>query len=344
MTINITRRAFTAGTAAMAAMSMSRLAMAQSREMSVATWGGDYGQLLRNTIDTPHFAPKNVTVLQVVGGPDTRKAKMLSERNSKGGSIDIGCFDDTDSFLLHSQQLLLGNLAELPRYNKLLSAFQTGYSVPHIHSPLAVIYNANAMKTPPKGFSDFWDSKNKGRVGVVDISYQYNFAMAAIAAGKGMSDYGPAQEKLRELQKLEPKIYPSVEALAAGLKSEEVWMAPMFLARGIMWQKAGIPVKSVIPEEGTISVAFHAVAAANSGKMDISKEYLQQLLRPEVQTAFSEKMGYNPTLTDAVLPEELKAILTLTEKQQEKLVSIDQKYVSQNLSSLVNFWNREFKR
>ena len=344
MTIRITRRAFSIGTTALAAMSASRPASAQQREMTVATWGGDYAQVLRTSIDQAYVAPKGVTVLQSVGTPDTRKAKMLTERNSKVGSIDIGCFDDTDSYLLNQQQLLVNNLAELPRYEKLLPNFRTGYSVPHIHSPLAIIYNTNAMKTPPAGFSDFWDAKYKGRVGLVDISYQYYFAMAAILAGKGMGNYGPAQDKLRELQRLEPRIYPSVEALAAGLKSEEVSMAPMFLARGVMWQKAGIPVKAVIPAEGTISVAFHAVLPANSGKMDLDKEYLQQLLRPEVQAAFSEKMGYNPTLTDAQLPAELEAVLKLTDKQQEKIVSIDQKYVSQNLSSLVNFWNREFKR
>ncbi len=247
------RRTLAAG-AAFAAASAGPLpgtARAQAKQVVVGTWGGDYGELLRQNIDAPLMAPQGIEVLQDVANADPRKTKMLAERQARRGTFDVSCLSDTDMHMMSQQNTLDAlDTARLPRAGSVVAGLRKAYAVPHIYSALVLLYNPDKVTTPPKGFADMWDAKYRGRVGLSDILYSTNTFAAAMAGGGGFGDYEPAKRKLMELRSLDAKIYPSNEALAAALKGEEVWMTPMWLARGYMWQKAGIPLRHVVPGEG----------------------------------------------------------------------------------------------
>jgi putative spermidine/putrescine transport system substrate-binding protein len=167
---------------------------------------------------------------------------------------------------------------------------------------------------------------------------------AAIAAGGSERDYEPGKRKLMELRSLDVKIYPSNEALAAALKSEEVWVTIMWLARGFMWKKAGIPVEAAVPEEGATSICFEMSVPRNARNRDGAFKDLDAALDARAQGAFADRMGYAPTVTDAVLPPELARQISLTEAQQAKLRTPDYAYIAANQVALIDFWNKEFKR
>jgi hypothetical protein len=61
-----------------------------------------------------------------------------------------------------------------------------------------------------------------------------------------------------ELRALEPQIFASQEKLAEALQSGDVWMTPNWRARGVMWQKAGMPISMAVPQEGAAPVLFRA--------------------------------------------------------------------------------------
>src|SRR5215471_9222911 len=75
---------------------------AETGQVVVGTWGGDYGQLLSDLIDKPLLAPKGVEVLQDVANADPRKTKLLAERQSRRGSMDVACLSDSDHYLVAS--------------------------------------------------------------------------------------------------------------------------------------------------------------------------------------------------------------------------------------------------
>ena len=104
---------------------------------------------------------------------------------------------------------------------------------------------------------------------------------------------------LMEMRSLDVKIYPSNEALAAALKCEEVWLTLMWLARGFMWKKAGIPVEHAVPAEGATSICFEMAVPKNARNRDGGMAYLNAMLDPRAQTAFADRMGYAPTVNDA---------------------------------------------
>jgi putative spermidine/putrescine transport system substrate-binding protein len=324
--------------------SSAPIARAESGQVVVGTWGGDYGQLLSDLIDKPLLAPKGIEVLQDVANADPRRTKLLAERQSRRGSMDVACLSDSDHYLVAGTDAFERvDAAKVPRLDKVFPELRTETAIPHIYSAQVILYNVNQVKAPPTSWADLWDPKWRGRIGLADILYPNNTLMAALAGGGSVSNYDPAEKKLMELRSLDAKIYPSNEALAAALKSEEVWLTSMWLARGFMWKKAGIPLSHVVPKEGAVSIVFEASVPRNARNKEGGFIYLDAMLDPKAQAAFADKMGYVPTVSDAVLPEDIATQVSLSEADRARLLKPDYKYLTDRSQRTLDFWNKEFK-
>ncbi|HWL82128.1 MAG TPA: polyamine ABC transporter substrate-binding protein [Roseomonas sp.] len=345
--MTITRRmALTGGAAALSALTagLPGIARAADGRVVVGTWGGDYGNLLRSNIDEPLMQPKGIEVLQDVANADPRKTKLLAERQTRRGTFDVACLSDTDMYLIQQQNALQPlEMGKLSRAEQIIPALRKPYAIPHIYSALVLVYNPDKVTTAPTSFADMWDPKYKGRVGFSDILYNTNTLAAALAGGGSVHDYKPAEKMLMDLRKLDAKVYPSNEALAAALKSEEVWLTPMWLARGFMWKQAGIPVKHVVPKEGAYSIVFEAAIPKNARNADNAYTYLDAMLDAKAQTGFARQMGYLPTVRDAKLDADLAQEISLSEAEESRLVTPDYEYLQKNLNGILDFWNKQFK-
>jgi putative spermidine/putrescine transport system substrate-binding protein len=342
----ISRRHFLSSSigAAAAAASHAPVARAEGSQIVVGTWGGDYGQLLGDLVDKPLLVPKGIEVLQDVASADPRKTKLLAERKSRRGSMDVACLSDSDAYIVASTNAFEPvDAAKVSRLDKVFPELRTETAIPHIYSAQVILYNVNRIKVPPASYADLWDSRWRGRIGLSDILYPNNTLAAALAGGGGVSNYGPAEKKLMELRSLDVKLYPSNEALAAGLKSEEVWVAVMWLARGFMWKQAGIPLSHVVPKEGAVSIVFEASVPRNARNKKGGFAYLDAMLDPKAQAAFAGRMGYVPTVSDAVLPEDIARQVSLDEADRARLLKPDYKYQMERSQRTLDFWNKEFK-
>lgn len=334
------RRALLGGAASLALASRARAA----GQVVVGTWGADYAALLESNIDKPVVAPLGVEVLQDIGNAEPRKTKLTAERNSRRGTMDVACLSDIDTYSMNLLNIwepvttaTVPNLAHVPE------AFRNGYSVPHIISGKVMLYNPDKIPAPPKGFADLWDPKYKGRVGLIDIQYLYVIALATLAQGGGMSDFTAGKKALMDLKRLEPKIYPSNETFAAALKSEEIWLGPMWLARGVFWKKSGINVLPAVPSEGAIAYISSGAVPKNAPNKANGLAYLNAMLDPRAQVGFAKNMSYAPTVDNAPVDPELMKQIGFTPEQQAKLRLPDFDYFAKNTSQLLDFWNKEFK-
>lgn len=310
----------------------------------IATWGGDYGELLAANVEKPLLAPKGIEVTQDVGGPDGRKTKLIAERSSRRSSMDVCCLADNDMY----QAAQLGVFAppeadSVPNIANIIPALRHPYAIPHIFSAQVLIYNPDKITTPPKSMADLWDPKYRGRVAVPDLNYNAVIYAAALLNGGSMSNWEPARKQLMDLKAQSPIVYPSHEALAQAWKAEEVWIAPMWLARAFMWKKAGLKIAHVVPEEGAIPVIFEAAVTKNAQNKANGFAYLNAMLDPTAQLGFADRMGYVPTVTNAKLPEDVAAQIGFTPAQTEKFRPWDYAYFTQNAPAVLDFWTKEFK-
>ncbi|MGJ5153730.1 ABC transporter substrate-binding protein [Bradyrhizobium sp. SZCCHNS3052] len=341
----ISRRHFLSASAGVAALASGMpTARAEGGQVVVGTWGGDYGQLLSDIIDKPIMTPKGFEIVQDVANADPRKTKLLAERQSRRGSMDVSCLSDNDTYIVSQSDVFEKvDAAQVKRLDKVFPELKSDIAIPHIYSAQVILYNTNQVKTPPQSFADLWDPKWRGRIGLADILYPNNTLAAALAGGGGVSNLDPAEKKLMEWRSLDVKIYPSNEALAAALKSEEVWLTTMWLARGFMWKKSGIPLAHVVPKEGTPAIVFQAAVPKNAKNKAGGFAYLDAMLDAKAQGGFADKMGYVPTVTDAPLPEDLAKQVSLTEAERARLLKPDYAYAAGRSQRTLDFWNKEFK-
>lgn len=339
-----TRRKALAAAVAAGTAGLPGLTRAQERQVVIGTWGGDYGELLQQTIDRPLMQPRGVTVVQDVANAPPRKTKLLAERQARRGTLDVAALSDTDMFEL-AQQATFEPVteAQVPRLSAVIPALRKPYAVPHIYSAKVILYNPNRVNPAPTSYADLWDPKWRGRVGLSDLLYAQYTETAAIVGGGSPANFEPAWAKLREWRSLDVRIYPSNEALAAALQSEEVWLTVMWLARGFMWQKAGIPVRHAVPREGATSIAFEWAVPRNTRNKELAWSYLDASLDPRAQVGFADRMGYLPTVTDATLAPELAGRISLSEADRGRLLTPDYAYLAQHHQRVIDFWNRDFK-
>lgn len=340
----ISRRHFLSATAGAAALASAFPARAEGGQVVVGTWGGDYGQLLTDIIDKPILVPKGYEIVQDIANNDPRKTKLLAERQSRRGSMDVACLSDGDMYIVaQSGTFDPVDAKQVTRLDKVFPELKSEIAIPHIYSAQVILYNTNLVKTPPQSFADLWDPKWRGRVGLADILYPNNTLAAALAGGGGPSNLDPAEKKLMEWRSLDVKIYPSNEALAAALKSEEVWLTTMWLARGFMWKKAGIPLNHVVAKEGAPAIVFQASVPKNARNKPGGFAYLDAMLDAKAQVAFCDKMGYVPTVSDAALSEDLAKQVSLNEAERARLLKPDYAYAAGRTQRTQDFWNKDFK-
>lgn len=342
----LSRRAILAGAAA-APFLPRAAAHAEEQQVVIATWGGDYANLLRGNVEEPLLKPKGITVVQDVGDEDPRVAKMIGQRRLPRGADDVVCLQGVRGH--EAEQLgLLETLDEskVPNLAHVLPNLRNATYAPHIYSPQVIIYNPDKVKEPPKTFADLLDPKWKGRVGVGDINYFYVMMAAALAATGDVNkvDTDDTRSLAMKLNENGLRLYPSTDSIGAGIKSGEIDVGIMWLARVIMWQNAGIPVQASFQPEGSVLYMSGMVVPKNAPNKSGAYAYLNAMLEPSAQQMFAAKMGYLPTVDDAPLSGKVGEQLALPTDPAPKLVPPDYTIVGKLQGPTSEWWKKNMSK
>jgi putative spermidine/putrescine transport system substrate-binding protein len=346
MAFKLTRRHFnlTLGAAAITGAMGSRGASAASGQVVVGTWGGDYQNLQQQHIADPIMKPLGIDVVFDTANDTVRKTKLMAERRLPRGTMDVACLTASGSYEMWkngaTEEL---DESKIPNLKHVLPQLKTKYSVPHIYTGRVILYNPKLVKTPPTSYADLWNPDYAGKVGVIDIQYQTTIESAALINGGSLTNYEPGKAKLLELKKMGVKIYPTNEAMAQALKTEECAICIMWQARGVMWQKAGIPVEIAVPKEGVVLYISDSSIPKNARNKEAAYAYLNATLDPRPQVAFAQTMGYAPTVQNAAVEPALASKVLLPPEVQKSFLVQDQDYLAKNDPQLQEWWNKVFK-
>ncbi len=328
---------------AAAAFAAFPAAAQDNRKIIIGTWGGDYSRLLTKNIDTPLLVPAKWDCVHAEENADPRKAKMMAEKVLRRGTSDVQGLSANDMYDMNEQ-----GLAEQLDYSKMANAknlipsMKYPYGIGHIYSGKVVLYNPDMMD-PPTGFADTLDPKHGNKLGIIDIQRQYNMVAAALASGGSVSNFEPGKERLLACRKAGARIYPSNEAFAQALKTGEIACGIMWKARAVQWQNAGIKVQTVAPKEGVPMYVSGFVMPKNAPNKDGAYAWLNAMMAPSAQEGFAVDMGYNPTVTNAKVPDDVQKRIGFTADEQKRLVDLDYGYMSKNDSAFQDWWNKSFK-
>ena len=314
-----------------------------NKRIVVGTWGGDYSRLLAKDIETPLLVPKGWDVVKDEANDPPRRAKVLAEKSLRRGTSDLQGVSASNMFEMNEQ----GTLEQLD-YSKmanaanLIPAMKYPYGVGHIYSGKVILFNPKLMSAPAS-FAETLDPKQGAKLGIIDIQYQYTMIAAGLASGGKMDNLDPGKERLIACKKAGARIYPSNEAFAQALKTEEIACGIMWKARAVQWQKAGINVETVAAAEGVPMYISGFVMPKNAPNKAGAYAYLDAMLSPSAQEGFAVDMGYNPTVTNAKVPDDLQKRIGFTPEEQKRLVDLDYGYLAKNDAAFQEWWNKSFK-
>jgi len=339
----VSRRAALLGLGAAAALpALPRPALAAGRVV-VGTWGGDYARLLTKNIEEPILKPKGWEVVQDQASDAPRRAKVLAERRLPRGTVDIQGFSAANIYEIGE-----AGAAEEIDYSKLTNAaniipsMRYKYGIGHIYSGKVVMYNPKLVEAPVS-FRDAIDPKHGSKIGFIDIQYQTVMVAAALAAGGGVADIEKGKPLLLEAKKAGARLYPTNEAFAQAMKTEEIALGMMWKARGVQWQNAGIPLQMVAPSEGIPMYVTGFLIQKNAPNKAGAYAYMDAMLEKSAQDAFAIDMGFNPTVTNATVEAALHDRIGFSETEQKRLVDLDYAYLARENAAMKEWWDKVFK-
>lgn len=339
----LSRRALLGGSAALAVGAPAIVRAQDNKRIVVGTWGGDYSRLLAKNIETPLLAPKGWDVVKDEANAPPRRAKMLAEKTLRRGTSDVQGLSANDMFEANEQGVAEQiDYSKLENAKNLIPAMKYPYGIGHIYSGKVVLFNPKMMAAP-QGFADTLDPKHGNKLGIIDIQYQYTMLAAALASGGTMSDFEAGKDRLLACKKAGARVYPSNEAFAQALKTEEIACGIMWKARAVQWQNAGINVETVAPQEGVPMYVSGFVMPRNAPNKPGAYAYLDAMMAPSAQEGFAVDMGYNPTVTNAKVPPDVQKRIGFTEEEQKRLRDLDYGYMAKNDTAFQEWWNKSFK-
>jgi putative spermidine/putrescine transport system substrate-binding protein len=342
------RQVLRAGTAiaGAAAVGLPReAARAQAKgKIVVGTWGGDYARLLTKNVEDPILKAAGWEVVQDQAGDPQRRSKMQAEARLPRGTSDIQALSSVNMFLMNDSGLVAPvDYGKLKNAANLLPSMKYDYGVGHIYSGKVAVYNPKIISQAPTSYKTALDPKHGKNLAIIDIQYQYTMSAAALAAGGKVTAIEDGKKLLLEMKKAGMRIYPTNEAFAAALKAEEFGIGIMWKARVEQWQKAGIPVQAVTPSEGTLSFVSGFVIPKNAPNKDGAHAYIDAMLEKSAQENFAIDMGYNPTVTNAVVAPDLNKRIGFSPDEIKKLIALDYGFIAQNDVAMKDWWDKALK-
>lgn len=347
------RREFLIGSGALAGGSavpwLSRSAMAQQKpsQMVLMTWGGLWGDALRDSADAAFEKMTGIKIIQDRGSsPAERITKIKVNVNDQ--KFDLVQLHDGIVPLAVAQGALeplnrnsprLTNLKDIP------SRFVQSHWVAMIYSPLGIIYNTKLVKTPPTSFADLWRPEFKNQIVLPDINHSigpYIIPIGAMAAGKPPTDAEAGFEMLKKMTEQQPIWAKDTDSIMNALRGEDAAIGLLYKSQTFTVKGWNVPAEWVYPKEGAILYSAGTGIAKGTKNLEFAEEFLNLTLDPKVQTAYSDKFNYPGTNKneEALLPPQMQERVRSTPEEMGRLIDLDHATMAEKRPEWTDRWNR----
>jgi len=318
--------------------------LAQSKQIVVTNWGGDWNDRTVKYIEAPLLEQKGYKIVRDLNTAPQRRTKIVAEKRLPRGSIDVAHVSISDAYFLNvSEAIDTIEFAKIPNAADLLEQVKTPYFLPWLYSTWEIVYNPQKIKDAPTSLADLWNPKYAGRVGVTNQHYQDYIQMASLLATGKLHEFDAAKKKLLELKAVnKPKVYESHQQIAVGFKDGEIWIACNYRARALQFQADGLPVNVSFPKEGAALQTFGAVVPKRAPNKQDAYTYLNALLDPKALAELCQVNFYSPASNKVTLPGAMGAKISHTAEQRKKLIAPDLAYLAQNDAAQLEWWTKEF--
>ncbi|MFN6991791.1 MAG: thiamine ABC transporter substrate-binding protein [Fervidobacterium sp.] len=259
-------------------------------------------------------------------------SRLIVEKNNPKADLVIG---------LNSQQLrkainegVVEKFRPVNSKNITYRALITDYGTVYDYGALALIYNVDKIKNPPKSFKDLLNPEYKGKIVLIDprtSSTGLSFLMWTIAA---MGEDG-AMEYWKELKKNVLTFTSGWSAAFKMLESQEADMIISYATDGAysMYKYGTIKYMPVIFEEGAYVLEEYASIVSGAKNRALARAFLEFMLTPDFQIEVPLNQWMMPVI-NVELPSVFKYVPTF-----KKILKVPSS-INDRLDEILKKWEK----
>ncbi|MDN7746482.1 ABC transporter substrate-binding protein [Burkholderia multivorans] len=337
--------------AAGAALALSASVAAHAETtLYVANVGGSNEQLYRQKVIPAFEKAHNVKIVYVAGNSSDTLAKLQAQKGHQ--QINVAVMDDGPMY--QAMQLgLCAKIDDAPIMKDLYPLARLGPEAVGVGVVATGIgYNADAFKKLGLPAPDSWksleDPRLKGKLGMPPITVTYGLhtlVMLARLNGGGEKRIDPGFDAMAK--HVAPNVLswaPTPGEMDGLMQAGDVIAAPYGSGRAVSLQNTGFPLKFVYPKEGAVALQVAACAVAENAQPQLSQQFIQYLLTPEVQALQAQAIGLGPVNRTVKLAPDVAARVPYGPDQVAKLTTVDWTTINPRRTEWTQRWNRAVER
>ena len=278
----------------------------------VATYGGQAGAIIKDVYEG--FEKQyNVSIRWAVGGSSAENVAKIAATRERP-EYDLAFGDNMTYYTGNTQGLwapidesIVTRLKDQAPQAKFAGNDGVGYGfylAGFLYNPAE--FQKNGWAAPTR-WDDLLRPELCGKIGIMHPNVMYGIHVLIGLAGGDPDKVPEAIAKLGAIRKCVQVLEPTTAKFDERIQMGAYQLSARGSFGSIALIEKGLPLRFVVPEQGSM-VSFSTVAIVKGTKnMRLAQEFVNWVLRPEVQKTIMQKSFYNPTNTTvAVTPELLK--------------------------------------
>lgn len=326
----------------------SGAAYADSSTLTVAYYGGNWGEAFDACVAQPFTEKTGIRVVAEIGNSTTTLAKL--QQQSGDAVIDVAYMDGGISELAHEAGVLAPiDLAAIPNAASYLpqAVYKAGdevFAVSAGYYSLGLIYNTSEVTETPDSWLSLWDESYAGAVALPSPSNSsgvpFVLFLARSVLGDTSESLDPTFAKLKELDT--GLLFDSSGAASNAFQSSEVIIGAHFNVGAWDLTDGGLPIGFSVPKEGVWATDARMHVVKGTKNPEGAAQYLDMAASPEAAACLAERLYLGPPVTGVTLAPDVERKLPWGEGGSvEKLHLSDWTEVNARRAAIVERWNRE---
>ncbi|MFT4065975.1 ABC transporter substrate-binding protein [Paraburkholderia sp.] len=332
---------------AAAALSLCGTAFAQASKITVAMYGGNWGDAFQACVAQPFTKATGVTVVPEIGTSTTTLAKLQQQKNSP--TIDVAWLDGGISELAWQAGVLDAlTPSGIPNLKNVVpqAVYRDGgliYAVSSGYYSLGLTYNTKSIKTAPNSWKDLWDPKYAGAVALPSPSNSAGVPFVVFLAqhvwGNDPNQLEPVFAKLSQLDA--GLLYDSSGAASNAFQSGEVIIGAHFNVGAWDLIDKGAPIGFAIPKEGAWATDARLHLIKGSRNKAMAEKFIDTALTPAAAACLATRLYLGPAVAGVRLPPAVARKLPWgANGSVNDLKLFDWAAINARRQEIVSAWNR----
>jgi putative spermidine/putrescine transport system substrate-binding protein len=216
------------------------------------------------------------------------------------------------------------------------------YGIPYDFAAWGVIYNKDRTPEVPLSWKDLWNPDKFGNVGCETWFDQF-YVATAVTWGYAPEESDKIIGKIKELKDTgKMRLVESYSKMQTMLEMGDINLSGCWDGRAYTFQKAGVNVGWIIPEEGAVLYIGLLTIPKGSPHLEAAEKLINYIVSPGPQHDFVELIHYGSPNKLTELTQELRDAVIDGEEEVNALIGIEfYWYMAQHYEEIQELWERE---